>query len=109
MSGSNYSDPPHKNKNLKKKHFVVKVQVPIEFKSGSINPEGDLCIYNMDKSFNTILPKKSNEVLPSRLREKITSEGYGGLKGYFHVIIEAGDKEANQFRINPEHVTIEAW
>ena len=109
MSGSNYSDPPHKNKNLKKKHFVVKVQVPIEFKSGSINPEGDLCIYNMDKSFNTILPKKSNEVLHSRLREKITSEGYGGLKGYFHVIIEAGDKEANQFRINPEHMSIEAW
>ena len=109
MGGSHISDPPDKNKNLTKKHFVVKVQVKINALCGSLEPRGDLCIYNMDKSFNVFLPKKSNEVLHSRLREKITSEGYGGLKGYFHVIIEAGDKEANQFRINPEHMSIEAW
>ena len=97
------SDPPNKNKKLTKKHFVVKVQVPIAY------PEGNLCIYNKDKTFNVSLQKKNNEELHSRLTEKIKSEGYGGLKGYFHVILEDSDKEANQFRINPENVFVEAW
>jgi len=60
---------------------------------GSVNTGGDLCIYNKDKSFNIFLSKKTNEALHSQLRKKISSDGFRGLKGYFHVILEAGDNE----------------
>ena len=76
---------------------------------GRENPEADLAIYNKDKSFNIFLQKKNNEELHSQLLLKVTTEGFGGLKGYFHVILESGDKEKNQFRINPENVFVEPW
>ena len=102
------------NKNLKKQHFVVKVQVPMELLPGwehmhSFTSDDVLAIYNKDKSFNINLPKTDNGELYRQLSDKITSEGYRGLKGYFHVILEPGDKEANQFRINPENIFIEPW
>ena len=71
--------------------------------------DDDLFIYNKDKSFNIDLPKKGNEALYRQLYEKIRSEGYRGLKGYFHVILEPGDNEANQFRINTENIFVEPW
>ena len=103
------SDPPSKNKKLIKSHFVVKVQIPLDMLGGKVNPEGDLAINNKDKSFNIFLQKKDNEELHSKLLLKITTEGFGGLKGYFHVILESGDKAKNQFRINPENVFVEPW
>ena len=109
MSKAITTDPPKENKKLVKTHFVVKVQVPVSLKDSSIHTEGNLGIYNKDKSFNISMPKENNEELHSRLNSKISSEGFRGLKGYFHVILEAGDKEANQFRINPEHVFVEPW
>ena len=108
MGKAKDSEPPSKNKKLVKTHFVAKVQVPHDF-TGSVNTEGDLAIYNKDKSFNIFLSKKTNGALHSQLLEKISSGGFRGLKGYFHVILEAGDNEANQFRINPENVFVEPW
>jgi len=103
------SDPPDINKNLTKKHFAVKVQ--ISFARGKPEPDYNegLCIYNKDKSFHIWLLKKGNEVLHKKLTQIISSKGYRGLKGYFHAILEPGDKEANQFRINPENIFIEPW
>ena len=103
MHGSNISVGP--NKNLKKEHFVVKVQVPL---SKGLGPDF-LCIYNKDKSFNIMMPYKGNSELYSQLSEKIRSEGYHGIKGYFHALLEPGDKKANQFRINPENIFVEPW
>ena len=103
------SDPPNKNKNLVKSHFVVKVQVAFDMIGGRVIPEGALAIYNKDKSFIINLQKKDNEELHSQLVLKITAEGFGGLKGYFHVILEPGDKAKNQFRINPENIFVEPW
>ena len=104
-----FSDPPDINKNLTKKHFAVKVQ--ISFARGKPEPDFNegLCIYNKDKSFHIWLLKKGNEVLHKKLTQIISSKGYRGLKGYFHAILEPGDKEANQFRINPENIFIEPW
>ena len=109
MGRPNLSDPPDKNKKLIKSHFVVKVQVPLNMLDGRVNPESWLMIYNKDKSFNISLKKENNEELHSQLLLKVTAEGYEGLKGYFHVILEPGDKAKNQFRINPENVFVEPW
>ena len=108
MSKPSVSDPPDINKNLTKKHFAVKVQITLHNR-GKPDYESGLVIYNRDKSFHVRLLKKGNEVLHKKLRHKITSDGYAGLKGYFHAILEPGDKEANQFRINPENIFIEPW
>jgi len=111
MSRCGLSDPPDINKNLTKKHFVVKVQITFKSIKGVPTPEcdGGLNIYNKDKSFHIWLLKKGNEILHKKLIQKISADGYRGLKGYFHAILEPGDKEANQFRINPENISVEAW
>ena len=83
--------------------------VPKTFTDEDDDLDDRLFMYNKDKSFNIHLPKEGNEVLHRQLYEKITSEGYRGLKGYFHVILEPGDNEANQFRINPENILVEPW
>ena len=113
----NGADPPRPqyNKNLKKQHFVVKVQVPMTVPGGTYTDQVDdlgilaMAIYNKDKSFNIQFFKKGNEEIYNQLFKKITSEGYRGLKGYFHAILEPGDKKANQFRINPENIFVEPW
>ena len=110
MHGSSVSVAPEKNKNLKKEHFVVKVQVPLSTGTGAtLNNNGPLCIYNKDKSFNIMMFFKGNAELHRQLSDKIKSEGYHGIKGYFHAILEPGDLKANQFRINPEIIFIEPW
>ena len=108
MSKPTAFDPPDINKNLTKKHFAVKVQIPFP-DEGKPDPLDFLVIFNRDMSFHVLLPEKGNEVLYKKLAQKITSDGYGGWKGYFHAILEPGDKEANQFRINPVNIFIEPW
>ena len=109
MHGSNFSAVPIKN--LKREHFVVKVQVPLSAGSGEPlnNKNNFLCIYNKDKSFDIMMPYTGNAELYRQLSDKIRSEGHHGIKGYFHAILEPGDKKANQFRINPENIFIEPW
>ena len=110
MSKAGISDPPDINKNLIKKHFAVKVQITFKDRGGGQpDYQAGLNIYNKDKSFHVWLPKKENEVLHEKLIQKISTDGYRGLKGYFHAILEPGDKEANRFRINPENIFIEPW
>ena len=107
MRGSNISFGADRNKNLKKEHFVVKVQVPLSTGPG-VNGS-PLCIYNKDRSFDIMMYYKGNAELHRQLSDKIRSEGYHGIKGYFHAILEPGDLKANQFRINPENIFIEPW
>ena len=112
MYGASTSVTPPKDKKLQKHHFNVKIQVllctwPRLFDVDT--SDADLYIYNEDKSFNISLPKLGNEELHRQLYSKIKSEGYHGMKGYFHVIMEPGDQKANQFRINPENIFVEPW
>jgi len=105
-----FSVPPAENRKLKKTHFIVKVQVSLSFKGGTkADKKGDLTVYNKDRSFTVFMPRKDNEYIHGRLFENIINHGHEGMKGYFHVILEPGDKEANQFRINPENISIEPW
>ena len=110
MQGSKVSIAPDKNKDLKKQHFVVKIQIPLDTDTGeTLNNNCPLAIYNKDKSFCTSMFYKGNEELHRQLYDKIKSEGHHGIKGYFHTILEPGDLKANQFRINPENIFIEPW
>ena len=95
-----YSKPPAENKNLKKTHFVVKVQI------GNDKP---IYIYNKDKSFSVVMKEDGNEEAFKLLTEKISTEGFIGQKGYFHLILEPGDNESCQFRINPHNIFEEPW
>ena len=88
------------NNNLTKKHFVVRVKL-LENKM--------IHVTNQDRSFRGILSKKKNRSLHSHLTSKISAEGFQEVEGYFHAILEPGDKEANQVRINPENLFIETW
>ena len=88
------------NNKLIKKHFVVKIK---------LEETGCLYINNRDLSFQVMLYEKDNENLYCHLTSKISSEGFQGVEGYFHATLEPGDKEANQFRINPENLFIETW
>ena len=88
------------NNNLTKKHFVIRVTLVENEK---------LDIHNQDRSFRGMLSKKDNVSLYNHLTSKISSEGFQGVEGYFHAIVEPGDKESKQFRINPENMFIETW
>ena len=110
MQGSKVSVAPDKNKDLKKQHFVVKIQIPLDTDTGeTLNNNSPLTIYNKDKSFCTSMFYKGNEELHRQLYDKIKFEGHHGIKGYFHTILEPGDLKAKQFRINPENIFIEPW
>ena len=99
------SAPPKENEKLHKTHFVVKVQVPMS-DSGSTG----LYIYNRDKTFSINLYMEDNREVYSKLRKKIASEGFKGLKGYFHVVLKPGDKQSDQFRINADDILpLEPW
>ena len=77
MHGSNISVGP--NKNLKKEHFVVKVQVP---HSKGLGPDF-LCIYNKDKSFNIMMPYTGNSELYSQwatIGSRVTSTHFWSLE-----------------------------
>ena len=101
LGGSNFEGGIRKaNNNLIKKHFVVKIK-KVDM--------GRLYINNRDRSFRGVLNLKDNVNLFIDLIEKISSEGFQGDEGYFHATLEPGDKEANQFRINPENLFIETW
>ena len=95
-----YSPPPAENKNLKKTHFVVKAQI------GNDKP---IYLSNKDKSFSVVMKKDDNEDVFKILTEKISAEGFYGEKGYFHLILEAGDSDLCQFRINPYNIFEESW
>ena len=92
----------------KKSHFVVKIQVPLTIGT-SPDSNGDLGVYNKDRSFMISLRKEDNEDVYKELRDTIEMEGFKGLKGYFHAILEKrGGKEflkINTTRICP----LEPW
>jgi len=110
-SGPTIVVPPKESKKPMKTQFDVQVQVPLHggMIGGKINKKGDLSVHNKDQTFSVSLPRKENEDLHKKLVKKITTEGFKGLKGYFHVILEPGDKEANRFRINPDNIFTEPW
>ena len=101
--------PPSKNEKLHKNHFVVKVQVPFDTKTGE-RVNGEIRIYNKDNSFSICLKEEGNEEVYNKLGKKIASDGFKGMKGYFHAILKPGDKHKNQFRINADNILpLEPW
>ena len=102
------SAAPKENEKLHKTHFVVKVQVPKVPKGGSGTER--LLIYNSDRTFCINLEIENNREVYSKLRKKIVSEGFKGMKGYFHVVLKPGDKQSDQFRINADDILpLEPW
>ena len=84
---------------------MVKIQVnQLDLSSG-------LLVYNKEKSLYIILNREGNESVHNELCERICSEGFQGIKGYFHAILEVqeeGKKELlkiNTVRIGP----VEPW
>ena len=66
-------------------------------------------VYNKDRTFNNSIMKEGNEDVHKELYEKIETEGFRGLKGYFHAILEK--KEGSEvFKINAKRICpLEAW
>jgi len=93
-----------------KKHFVVKVQVPVYSNSDP------MLIYNKDKSLCGKLHRQGQEEVFDMLVMSIKGEGgYKGLKGFFYAIHSGevnkdGKMEAIVMKINPEKILpLETW
>ena len=68
-----------------KKHFVVKVQVPLVQLQGS----GDfrpLLVYNKDKSLYAYLPREGAMPVYDLLVKSVKEEGFNGQKGFYYAI-----------------------
>ena len=100
VSNPIYSKPPALN-DLKKRHFVVKTQIS--------DDKSSIHVSNKDQSFSVVIKEEGNGDVYNILFEKISSEGFQGKKGYFHLILEVGDNESCQFRINPNNIFEEPW
>ena len=68
-----------------------------------------IMVYNKDRSFNINLRKEDNEDVYEELFEKIEADGFRGVKGYFHAILEM--KEGREvFKINTKRICpLEPW
>ena len=87
----------------------MKVQVPFDTKTGD-RVNGEIRIYNKDNSFSICLKEEGNEEVYNKLGQKIASDGFKGMKGYFHAILKPGDKHKNQVRINADNILpLEPW
>ena len=90
--GFTFRDPKQKSS---KSFFTVKVQTPMPLPSGEPVRSGPLAIYNKDKSFMKMLRRENNEFVYEELRKNIAKEGYLGMKGYFHAMLDnCGDSSA---------------
>lgn len=84
-----------------KKHFVVKVQIPMNrFGVLSINETGAINFQNKDRSYKAYLEKAENEILHQALVSEVKRNGVNGLKGYFYASIDSN----NKLKINPSRI-----
>jgi len=92
----------------KKSHFVIKIQIDM------LHAEGNLLVYNEDRSFNGFLCKNGNEKVHAELSKQIRNGGPGQVqgKGYFRAILNKEKKnpdvmevKVNPFRLQP----VENW
>ena len=94
-----------------KKHFIVKVQVPMKDRNG--DHPGEMSVYNEDKSVMGVLKRESNEAVFDDLIQTIKDRGFYGMKAFFYAIHKTGqDQEATSMtmKINSEVVLpIESW
>jgi len=82
----------------KKSHFVVKVQVPLK----ELRDESLLMIYNKDKSFLSQMGRDKNEKTFFELVDIIRSNGFQGVKGYFHAILD--NESSKTIKINTKRI-----
>jgi len=92
--GKEYKRPP--GSWSKKSHFVVKVQIPL---SGTMEM---MLIYNKDKSFQIHMKRKENEKVYDELNNIIKSDGFKGIKGYFHAILS--EESSKSVKINTKRI-----
>merc|ERR1712098_866856 len=78
-------------------HFVVKIQIPLLEKWQDVT-----LIYNRDRSFLKHMAKIHNEKSFEELIEVIKTEGFNGLKGYFHAVLE--DVASETIKINTKRI-----
>jgi len=94
-NGKDYERPP--GTWSKKSHFVVKIQIPLLEKW-----QDATLIYNRDRSFLKHMAKIQNEKSFDELIEVIKTEGFNGLKGYFHAVLE--DVASETIKINTKRI-----
>jgi len=92
-----------------KKHFVVKVQVPLsEFGETG----GALYVYNKDKSLCGLLYRDKQMEMYDMLVTSIKREGFKGQKGFYYAIYTDQKKESDyvNLKINPVNILpVEKW
>ena len=92
-----------------KKHFVVKIQVPIQAGSGFCEPtHADFMIYNEDRSVTGFLKREGQEDIYDRLNSSIRNRGVNGVKAFYYAIFSGtmkgneGPVDTIQLKINSE-------
>ena len=84
----------------KKSHFVVKVQLDLYKK------DAPRFIYNQDRSLQGYLCSKGNDKVYEELNQQIRRKGFGGLKGYFRVILDKEKQDCIRIKLNPFKIQI---
>ena len=99
-----------------KKHFVIKIQVPIQDGSGlGETMYGDFMIYNEDRSVIGFLKREGHKDVYDTLNRDIRNRGIDGLKGFYYAIFKAIEKGKGkvstiQININSEMMLpMESW
>ena len=94
-----------------KSHFVIKIQAEA---ADMLNAEGNLLVYNEDRSVDGFLCKKGNEKVHAELSKQIRSAGPGQVKGkgYFRAILNKDKKNPDvmEVKVNPFRLQrVENW
>ena len=61
-----------------------------------------MLIYNKDKSFQIHMKRKENEKAYDELNTIIKSDGFKGIKGYFHAILS--EESSKSVKINTKRI-----
>ena len=99
-----------------KKHFVIKIQVPIQDGCGyRETTNDDFMIYNEDRSIMGFMKREGHEDVYDTLNMDIRNSGVHGLKGFYYAIFKDTKKEKGkvstmQIKINSEvMLPMESW
>ena len=99
-----------------KKHFVIKIQVPIQDGSGFRETMyGDFMIYNEDRSMMGFLKREGHKDVYDTLNKDIRNRGIDSLKGFYYAIFKdikkgKGKVSTIQININSEvMLPMESW
>jgi len=94
------------------KHFVVKVQVPLDDPTNGSSPDAaardPLFVYNRDRSLCGFLLREDHVELYDKLVRNIKKEGFNGQKGFYYAIYPGPDiKNKGKIKSTGKEATVE--